>query len=230
MRQVVDLHCLLVSIDTPLGIGQGRLVDTGIANQSIDRLAQFPFLEIVTKISDTLKGVEFTFHGRKALGIKTIQLGHSLHLVDIAHGAHDMVLACPKECQSRLASQPRRRSCYNNQFYTKRKTANQELVNAIRVRSDSSRTSRTLVTKLVLHGGFLFHVDGNWKLPLGHELKGAAALQEDSKGDESDAGNALHGRILETRRKSGGLHSLTNIFKADCTMRGVSFWEVMSFM
>lgn len=126
VRQVVDLHGLFVSIDTPLGIGQGRLVNTGVANQSIDRLAQFPFLETFTKIADALKGVEFTFHGRKAFAIKAIQLGHSLHLVDIAHSAHDVVLACPKERQSRLASQPRRRSCDNNQFYTKEKATNEE--------------------------------------------------------------------------------------------------------
>lgn len=70
-----------------------------------------------------------------------------------------------------------------------------------RARILRAQTLRTLITKLVLDGGFLFDVDSNWKLPLGHELKGAAALQEYGKGDESDAGKARHGRMMEKKKK-----------------------------
>lgn len=105
MGKVVDLHSLFVTVDTPLGKREGGLVDPGIANESIDGLAELPFLEIVTKVVDGLKGIEFAMHGRETVRVKAIQFGHSLHLVQVANGAHDVVLARPQESQSRLAAQ-----------------------------------------------------------------------------------------------------------------------------
>lgn len=103
--KVVDLHCLFVSVDTPLGVREGGLVDPGIANESIDGLAELPFLEVVTKVVDGLKGIEFAIHRRETARVKVVQFGHSLHLVQVANGAHDVVLARPQESQSSLAAQ-----------------------------------------------------------------------------------------------------------------------------
>ena len=56
MRQVVDLHSLLMVVSTPFGVIQTWLVYTGVTNQSIDRLSESKFLHIFAKLSDTVKG------------------------------------------------------------------------------------------------------------------------------------------------------------------------------
>jgi hypothetical protein len=95
VRKVIDLHGLFVSIDAPLGIRERGLVDASVANESIDGFSQLPFLEGIAKVMNRLKGIEFAMHGREIVHVKTIELGHGLHFIQITNRTHNVVLARP---------------------------------------------------------------------------------------------------------------------------------------
>jgi hypothetical protein len=105
VTEKVDLHGLFVIVDTPLGVGQRRLVDTSVANETIQGLAESELVHVFAKLPDRAKAVELAVHGRKVIHVKSVDFGDSLHLVEIANGANDMVLSRVQQGETGLAAE-----------------------------------------------------------------------------------------------------------------------------
>lgn len=99
MRKEVDLHSLLMIVSAPLGMVERRLVDASITDKAIDGLGHAKFIQVLAKIANRLKRVQFTFHGCEVFRIKTINLCDCLHLVNVTNCANDMILSGPKQGQ-----------------------------------------------------------------------------------------------------------------------------------
>lgn len=116
MRQKVDLHGLFAVVFTPLGIFQGWLVDTSVANESVNGLGHAKFIDIFAELADRFERVEFTFHGSKVVQVKTIDFGNRFHLVEIADGSDDVVFAGTKKRQGGFSSEAGGRSRNDDKF------------------------------------------------------------------------------------------------------------------
>ena len=116
MAQKVDLHRLLVSIGTPLGIGQTGLIDAGIADQAIDGLDAAPLFQSFAEFSDGIEGVQFAVHGGESIEGPVVNLGHGIHLVNVADGTDDVIAIGGQEGCSSLPSKTRRASRDDHQF------------------------------------------------------------------------------------------------------------------
>ena len=104
MAQKVDLHRLLVSIGTPLGIGQTGLIDAGIADQAINGLDAAPLFQSFAEFSDGIEGVQFAVHGGESIEGPVVNLGHGIHLVNVADGTDDVIAVGGQEGFSSLPS------------------------------------------------------------------------------------------------------------------------------
>jgi len=116
MAQKVDLHCLLVTIGTPLGIGQAWLVDAGITDQTIDGFGATPLLQSLTEFFDRIEGVEFAVHGGEPIERPVVNLGHGIHLVNVADGADDVIAVGSQEGLGSLPAKTRRATRDDHEF------------------------------------------------------------------------------------------------------------------
>lgn len=112
MAQIIDLHRLFVSIDAPLGVRERWLVDTSVADQSIEGFGLSKVVEFSAKVADGIKAGKFALHGSKGGLVKAVDFGHGFHLAQIPHGAHHMVLSGPQQGRGCFAAQTRRCSRY----------------------------------------------------------------------------------------------------------------------
>mmetsp|Transcript_30305 Transcript_30305/g.98870 ORF Transcript_30305/g.98870 Transcript_30305/m.98870 type:complete len:572 (+) Transcript_30305:230-1945(+) len=116
VREVVDLHLLLVPVLGPLCVRQRRLVDGGVADESVDGLGRLPLLELVDKGAHGGERVELAVHRREQVRVEAVHLGHHLHLVQVAHGADDVVLSRAQQRRRRLAAEARRGARHHDQL------------------------------------------------------------------------------------------------------------------
>lgn len=116
MAQKVDLHRLLMTIGTPLGIGQTGLVDAGITDQTIDGFDATPLLQSLTEFSHRIEGIEFAVHGGEPVERPVVNLGHGIHLVNVTNGTDDVIAVGSKEGLGGLSSQTGGTACDDHQF------------------------------------------------------------------------------------------------------------------
>lgn len=67
MTQEIDLHRLFVIVFGPFGIFQTGLVHTGIANETINGFRHSEFIQVLAKLANRIKGIEFTDHGSEVI-------------------------------------------------------------------------------------------------------------------------------------------------------------------
>ena len=116
MAQKVDLHRLLMTIGTPLGIGQTGLVDAGIADQTIDGFGTPPLLQTLTEFSHRIEGVELAVHGDESIERPVVNLGHGIHLVNVTNGTDDVIAIGSQEGLGGLSSQTGGAACDDHQL------------------------------------------------------------------------------------------------------------------
>ena len=116
MAQKVDLHRLLMTIGTPLGIGQTGLVDAGIADQTIDGFGTPPLLQTLTEFSHRIEGVELAVHGGESIERPVVNLGHGIHFVNVTNGTDDVIAIGSQEGLGGLSSQTGGAACDDHQF------------------------------------------------------------------------------------------------------------------
>mmetsp|Transcript_20497 Transcript_20497/g.64220 ORF Transcript_20497/g.64220 Transcript_20497/m.64220 type:complete len:606 (-) Transcript_20497:12-1829(-) len=116
VREVVDLHLLLVPVLGPLCVRQRWLVDGSVADESVDGLGRLPLLELVDKGAHGGERVELAVHRREQIRIEAVHLGHHIHLVQVAHGADDVVFSRAQQRRRRLAAEARRGARHHDQL------------------------------------------------------------------------------------------------------------------
>mmetsp|Transcript_17573 Transcript_17573/g.36396 ORF Transcript_17573/g.36396 Transcript_17573/m.36396 type:complete len:315 (+) Transcript_17573:1578-2522(+) len=163
MREVVDLHRLFMVVSTPLGVVQGRLVDTSIANETINGFVDAEFFHFLAKFANGFKRIEFTLNGGEAGHVKAIHFGDGFHLVQISNSTHNMIFSRLQQSQGCFTSKTRGSSSQNHKF---------------------------LISKLILDFFFIRIMSGH--LPLGHELEGIQA-RERPKPEAKDHGYSFSG-------------------------------------
>lgn len=105
VTQKVDLHGLFEIVNAPLGIVQRRLVDTSVANETIEGLGESELVNLCAEFFDRVKAVELAVHGRKVLHVKAVDFSDGFHLVKIADGANDVVLSSVQQGEAGLATE-----------------------------------------------------------------------------------------------------------------------------
>jgi hypothetical protein len=76
-------------VHAPLWVWQRRLVNARVANESVNWFRHAKLVEIVAKLSDRVKRVEFAVHWCKVLHIETINVGDNFHLIQAIQGTNE---------------------------------------------------------------------------------------------------------------------------------------------
>mmetsp|Transcript_14750 Transcript_14750/g.25557 ORF Transcript_14750/g.25557 Transcript_14750/m.25557 type:complete len:316 (-) Transcript_14750:183-1130(-) len=150
VRQKVCLHGLFVTVQGPLGMVKRGLVDSCVANETIDGFGHAELVEVLAELPNALKGVEFTLHRCKVVHIESIDFSHRFHLVEIPNGSDHMVLSRSEQREGSFSAQSRRASGNHGEFLVTKLLFDSFLVWIIRWHLEFRHPLEALDTKLMV--------------------------------------------------------------------------------